>query len=191
MRRPPKPAGEVSDSAPPAAHDPLVSASASTAVGGGSPAHGGGRESPTPLSNGAAPSSHTSANRSRKTRYTNDQSKQPSLDHGNGAPNLPSRTPQRAAERVCEPYGALRHCRRCSVNAALRNRATCQRTSIKRYARANGAVGGASARDLPADAVRCTSECRGDISWPEDELADAVAGRVGLEARRRDRNRTR
>ncbi len=29
------------------------------------------------------PNSHTSANRFRTTRYTNDQSKQPSLDHGN------------------------------------------------------------------------------------------------------------
>jgi TfoX N-terminal domain len=39
------------------------------------------------------PSSHTSANRLRTTRYTNDQSKQPSLDHGKSAePSEPRRS---------------------------------------------------------------------------------------------------
>jgi hypothetical protein len=48
-------------------------------------------------------SSHSSANRFRTTRYTNDQSKQPSLDHGKSAePSEPNALESR--ERVCEPY---------------------------------------------------------------------------------------
>jgi hypothetical protein len=47
--------------------DPLVPDAASRAVGGGSPAHGGGRGSPTPLSDPAAPA--TPVNRFRTTGY--------------------------------------------------------------------------------------------------------------------------
>jgi hypothetical protein len=51
-------------------------------------------------------SNHTSANRFRTTRYTNDQSKQPSPDHDkSGEPNGPDAATSRG--RVCEPY-ALR-----------------------------------------------------------------------------------
>src|SRR6266545_852621 len=47
-------------------------------------------------------SNHTSANRFRTTRYTNDQSKQPSLDHDkSGEPNGPDAPTSRG--RVCEP----------------------------------------------------------------------------------------
>jgi hypothetical protein len=50
------------------------------------------------------PSSHTSANRFRTTRYTNDQSKQPSLDHDKSdEPSGP--VPPTSRGRVCEPYG--------------------------------------------------------------------------------------
>jgi hypothetical protein len=48
-------------------------------------------------------SNHTSANRFRTTRYTNDQSKQPSLDHDrSGEPNGPDAPTSRG--RVCEAY---------------------------------------------------------------------------------------
>jgi hypothetical protein len=49
-------------------------------------------------------SNHTSANRFRTTRYTNDQSKQPSLNHDKSSePNGPDAPTSRG--RVCEPYG--------------------------------------------------------------------------------------
>src|SRR6266540_2055626 len=52
------------------------------------------------------PSSHTSANRFRTTRYTNDQSKQPSLDHDKkDEPSEPDARESRG--RVCEPYGRI------------------------------------------------------------------------------------
>ncbi len=50
------------------------------------------------------PSSHTSANRFRTTRYTNDQSKQPSLDHGRST-EANARDAPESRGRVCEPYG--------------------------------------------------------------------------------------
>src|SRR6266545_2368532 len=53
------------------------------------------------------PQSHTSANRFRTTRYINDQSKQPSLDHDR-APNLASPARQESRGRVCEPYAIYR-----------------------------------------------------------------------------------
>src|SRR5215216_5368500 len=49
-------------------------------------------------------SSQTSASRFRATRYANDQSKKPSLDHQQEHPNLAS---QNSRGRVCEPYGLL------------------------------------------------------------------------------------
>src|SRR5216683_3854714 len=52
------------------------------------------------------PSSHTSANRFRTTRYTNDQSKQPSLDHGTSAEASEPNASKRRG-RVCEPYGQV------------------------------------------------------------------------------------
>jgi hypothetical protein len=46
-------------------------------------------------------SSQTSASRFRATRYANDQSRKPSLDHQQEHPNLAS---QNSRGRVCEPY---------------------------------------------------------------------------------------
>jgi hypothetical protein len=69
----PRQSGATSGSAPPGAHDPLLLASALGLADGGSPTHGGGRESPTP---------------------DNEIHKRPeqaaSLDHDNRAPNLAS-----------------------------------------------------------------------------------------------------
>src|SRR5262249_50633750 len=50
------------------------------------------------------PSSHNSASRFRTTRYTSDQSKQPSLDHDRAA-NLPTPTSQRAVDELANPQG--------------------------------------------------------------------------------------
>ena len=52
------------------------------------------------------PNSHTSANRFRTTRYINDQSKRPSLDHGK-APNLATSTLRESRGRVREPYALV------------------------------------------------------------------------------------
>jgi hypothetical protein len=52
------------------------------------------------------PSSHTSANRFRTTRSTNDQSKQPSLDHDKSdEPSEPDAQESRGG--VCDPYACL------------------------------------------------------------------------------------
>jgi hypothetical protein len=49
------------------------------------------------------PSSHTSANRFRTTRYASDQSNQPSLDHDKSAEPTELDAPE-SRGRVCEPY---------------------------------------------------------------------------------------
>ncbi len=52
------------------------------------------------------PNSHTSANRFRTTRYTNDLTNQPSLDHDKSAE--PTELDARESRgRVCEPYGGI------------------------------------------------------------------------------------
>jgi hypothetical protein len=82
-------------------HDPLVSASASTAVGGGSPAHGGGRGSPTPLSDAAAPAATPARTGSgKRDRRTTRASSPPSS----------TATERRTyrAERFREPRTSLR-----------------------------------------------------------------------------------
>src|SRR6266511_1999194 len=53
------------------------------------------------------PSSHTSANRFRTTRYTSDQSNQPSLDHDKSAEPTELDAPE-SRGRVCEPYASQR-----------------------------------------------------------------------------------
>jgi hypothetical protein len=64
------------------------------------------------------PSSHTSANKFRTTRYTNDQSKQPSLDHSESdEPSEPDARKSRG--RVCEPYGSGRSALGLSARAYM------------------------------------------------------------------------
>jgi hypothetical protein len=52
------------------------------------------------------PNSQTSANRFRTTRYTIDQSKQPSLNDDQSAEPSESNAAE-SRGRVCEPYGLL------------------------------------------------------------------------------------
>ena len=96
----------MNGSLPPTTLDQPASASAASPAGGGLSARAGGRGSPAPSSDAALPAAITSANRFRTTRYTNDQSKQPSLDHDKSAKPCEPDAPE-SHGRVCEPYALL------------------------------------------------------------------------------------
>jgi hypothetical protein len=105
----------------------------------------------------------TNANRFRRTRYTNDQSEQPSLDHGKRAePTEPDASESR--ERVCERY-AISTDWRDADSAALvpararvrQNRAASDetgRTRVHPPTRVRGAHGRANTTPLPRPARR-------------------------------------
>ncbi len=79
-------------------------ASASTAVGGGSPAHGEGRESPTPWSDAAAPPATPARTGSgQRDRRTTRASSPPRPRHERQT--YRRRPLQQSRGRVCEPYG--------------------------------------------------------------------------------------
>jgi type IV secretory pathway TrbL component len=84
----------------------LVSDAASRAVGGESPAHGGGRGSPTPLSDAAAPAA-TPAQTGSAQRDTEATRASTPPSTTARAPNLPSRTLQSAADEFANPTGFL------------------------------------------------------------------------------------
>src|SRR5947207_7699670 len=95
--------GATSGSATPAALDQLASTSGARTVGGGSPAHGGGRGSPTPSSDAAAPAATPGRTGSgQRDNQTTRASSLPRPRHER-APNLASSTLWRAADEFANP----------------------------------------------------------------------------------------
>ena len=110
----------ASGSAPPAARDPPASASAASRCRRRIASSWRRTRISNSFERRGRPSSHTSANRFRTTRYTNDQSKQPSLDHGNERRTYRAERPGRAADEFANPTGMPAAVCRDRVRRALR-----------------------------------------------------------------------